>query len=616
MQNRVKFARMTIQSGNRVGAAILIVGLLVGAAVWVSGRHLPMPARTMRLGLTLPPDEHFGDAEWSYPGIAISPDGSHIAYMATHSGITQLYLRDTAESDGRPLPGTGDAHTPFFSPDGKWLGAVSGGKLVKFPVAGGVAVTLSSVPFEVYGACWSADGWIYLGTEAPLGLLKVHTDGSLPFGTTSLDNKKKREISHRFPDALPGGKWLLFAAQTAAQRNFDQADIQAFSLKTGEFRTLVKSGTDPHYIPTGHLVFVRAGVLMAAPFDPDQVALKGAPVPVLEGMIENPHSGTAQYSVSADGSLVYIPGGVTFGDHELVFVDHSGAARVLTAKKRPYQDVMLSPDGRLIATTIAGPETDSWIHDIARDTDTRFTTGEERRWPAWSADGKHVLYAGFDKDGYSIFWRPLDGSGAQEELVDADEKPAAPGFASRDGRMLLYAMWNNAGPRDVMLLSLEKHFPRPLIATPPDEDWAQISPDGRWIAYNTDQSGRPEVYVATFPDMGSKVQVSTEGGRHPQWSPNGKELYYLISPTADAPRPLEHRVRVMAVPVEISQAFKAGAPSMLFDGPFFESIHDYAVTPDGKGFIFIRESQPASGPGELKVVLNWSDELKRRVPVK
>ena len=569
----------------------------------------------MRLGLTLPPGEHFGGSEWPYPSIAVSPDGAHMAYVATNNGVTQLYLRDMAESEGRLLPGTGDAHTPFFSPDGKWLGAVADGNLVKFPVAGGPAVTIDPIPFKIYGAYWSTDGWIYVGAEAPIGVVKVPETGGMTHGKTPINSKKKREMNHRFPEVVPRGKWLLYTAQNADERNFDQANIEAVSMTTGEIRIVVKSGTDPHCIATGHLLFLRAGVLMAAPFDPDRAELKGDPVPVVDGVIENPRTGAGQYGVSADGSLVYLAGGVTFGEHELVFVDRSGATRVLTAKARPYQDLMLSPDGRLIATTIAGPETDSWIHDIARDTDTRFTSGSERRWPAWSADGKRVVYGGFDKDGWSIFWKPLDGSGAQEELVDLDETPGAPGFASRDGSALLYAIWDYGASHDVMLLSLTKHFPRPLFAKTPDEDWAQISPDGRWIAYNTDESGRQEVYVATFPDIGSKVKVSTEGGRHPQWSPNGKGLYYLISPAADAPRPLDHRVRVMAVPVETAPVFKAGAPHMLFDGPFFESIHDYAVTPDGKGFIFIRESRE-SGPGELKVVLNWAEELKRRVPVK
>jgi serine/threonine-protein kinase len=336
----------------------------------------------------------------------------------------------------------------------------------------------------------------------------------------------------------------------------------------------------------------------------------------VQGVEENPYTGASQFGVSASGSLVYLAGGVTFGERELVSVDPSGSTRVLTAKKRPYEDLMLSPDGRLIATTIDGPETDTWIHDIAHDTDTRFTTASsERRNPAWSADGKHVLYGGFDKDGYSIFWKALDGTGAQEELVDADEMRAAPGFMSRDGHMLLWEAWSFAGPHDIMTLSMEKHIPGLLIARPPDEDWAQISPDGRWVAYNSDESGRAEVYVTTYPELGSKTKISTEGGRHPQWSPNGRELYYLEDGTVDNPHPFSQRVKLLAVSIETSPAFQAGTPHMLFQGPFFESIHDYAVTPDGKGFLFIRESQPGSGPGEMQVVLNWDRELNSRVPV-
>lgn len=437
--------------------------------------------------------------------------------------------------------------------------------------------------------------------------------GGTPQAVTTLDAQKK-ETDHRFPEVLPGGETLLLAVRNADQPNFDEADIQAVSLKTGERRTIVKSGTHPHYIPTGHLVFLRAGVLFAAPFDPIKLQLKGAPVPVLESVIENPRIGAGQFSTSSDGSLAYIPGGVTFGDHELVFVDRSGATRVLTAKKRPYEDFTLSPDGRLIAATIEGPVTDTWIHDIARDTETRFTFGVEHRDPAWSADGKRVAYSGYRDGKWAIFWKPLDGNGPEEELV-ASEDPLWPWFWSPDGRVLVYQVLSPTTRDDTWILPMDgDRKPRPLFATPFAEEWAQISPDGRWIAYDSDDSGRAEVYVAPFPGLGSKVRVSTEGGLHPQWSPNGRELYYRTGSGEEAQRPLGQRVKLMALPIETSPAFKAGTPHMLFEGPFFDSGHDYAVTPDGKGFIFIRESQPASGPGELKVVLNWFEELKRRVP--
>jgi Tol biopolymer transport system component len=412
---------------------------------------------------------------------------------------------------------------------------------------------------------------------------------------------------------LPGGNALLLAVRHSDEASFDEADIEALSLKTGERRTLLKSGTDPHFVPSGHLVFLRAGVLLAVAFDPATLQLKGTPIPVVENVIENPRIGAGQFSISANGSLVYIPGGVTYGEHELVFVDHSGATRVLTAKRRPYEDFSISPDGRFIATTIEGPMTDTWIHDLARDTETRFTFGVEHRDPAWSADGKRVAYDGYKDGKWTIAWKPLDGNGAEEQLVASDNS-VFPWFFSRDGRWLIYQEISPTTRSDVWVLPLDGgRKPRPLLQTPFDEEWAQLSPDGRWIAYNSDESGRPEVYVASFPDLGSKLRISTEGGVHPHWSPDGRELYYRSGTSLEAERPLEQRVRVMAVSIATSPGVKAGAPHLLFEGPFFDSSHDYAVTPDGKGFVFIRESQTA-GPSELKVVLNWFEELRHRLP--
>jgi serine/threonine-protein kinase len=603
---------------NRSGwmVAILAAGLVVGAAVWLTGCSSQKPAQTMRFSSMLPSGDSFG-ASGGYPSIAVSPDGTHIAYVATHNGVTQLYLRQAGEWDGSPLPGAGDAHTPFFSPDGNWLGAVAGGKLLKFPVGGGAPVILSTIPFKVYGACWADDGWIYLGTESPLGLVKVPVAGGMALGATKLDDDHG-ETDHRFPEVLPGAKWMLFAARKGGH-SFDEAAIEAVSLKNGEIRTILKGGTNPRYIPTGYLVFLRAGVLMDVPFDPVKLEVKGTPAPVVPGVIENSVVGAGQYTFSADGTLAYLQGSATFGDRELVSVDRSGAARVLTARKQPYEDIALSPDGRLIATTIGGPATDIWIHDLARGAETPFTSGGEHRNPAWSADGKRILYSGYtgkEDAQWVIYWKAADGKGDEKQLTVA-ETPMWPWFASRDGHLLVYEESSRGGKASAWTLPLEGP-PIPIHLTPKDfdQEWTQISPDGRWIAYDSDESGRQEVYVATFPALDSPVKVSTEGGRHPQWSPNGKELYYLMSPAADAPRPMEHRVRLMALPIETSPAFKAGTPHMLFDGPYFEGGLDYAVTPDGKGFIFIRESQQGSGPGEMKVVLNWANEIKGRAPVK
>jgi serine/threonine-protein kinase len=573
-----------------------------------------MPARTMRLGLTLPSDDHFGGSTWMFPTISISPDGAHVAYVATHNGIAQLYLRDTAESDGRPLPGTGGAHTPFFSPDGKWLGAVVGTKVVKFPVSGAEAVTLSSIPFEIYGAYWANNGWIYFGSEAPLGLVKIPVAGGATLGASYVDDAN-HETDHRFPEVLPGAQWILFAARKSTQ-TFDEADIIAESLKDGKRQTILKGGTNPHYIPTGYLAFVRAGMLMVVPFDPVKLQVKGEPTAV-ERIMENPLTGASQYDVSAAATLVYLRGDVTFGERELVFVDRGGVARLLTAKKRPYEEVALSPDGRLLAATIGGPTTDIWIHDIASGAETPFTSGGGHRSPAWAADGKRITYSAYTggEEAWVIDRKPVTGNGAEEKVMSS-ETPIWPWFSSKDGHALVMEGPGRTGHHGASTQLDSQEIPVNLTPRDFDEDWAQVSPDGGWLAYNSDESGRQEVYVATFPGLNSKVQVSTEGGRHPQWSANGKELYYLMSSPADAPRPLAQRARLMALPIETSPALKAGTPHMLFDGPYFEGGHDYAVTPDGKGFIFIRESQPASGPGEMKVVLNWENGPTGRAPVK
>jgi len=359
-------------------------------------------------------------------------------------------------------------------------------------------------------------------------------------------------------------------------------------------------------------------VLMAVPFDPVKLELKGEPVAVVQNVMENPTIGAGQYSVAADGTLAYFEGGLTYGEHELVSVDRSGATRVLSAGKRPYEDLALSPDGRLLATTIGGPATDIWIHDLARGSETPFTSSGEHRSPAWSADGKQIVYSGYQGKidaQWVIFHKPADGSGAEAQFK-VSETPMWPWFSTRDGHKLLYEESSRSGNYSTWMLPLEgRPIPGHLTPRDFDQDWAQVSPDGRWIAYSNDESGELDVYVAQFPGLEAEVKVSTGGGRHPQWSGDGRELFYLQNDTAESPRPLSQRVKLMALPVETSPEFKAGTPHMLFAGPFLGGRHDYAVTPDGKTFIFIRESQPGSAPTEMKVVLNWDNELKRRLPV-
>jgi serine/threonine-protein kinase len=363
---------------------------------------------------------------------------------------------------------------------------------------------------------------------------------------------------------------------------------------------------------------MRAGVLLAVPFDPERLEITGAVVPVAEKILENPRIGAGQYAISKDGLLVYIPGGVTYGEHELVFVDKTGGAKPLTANKRPYEDFTISPDGKYIAATIEGAVTNTWIHDIARDTETRFNFGIENRDPAWSVDGKHIAYSGYKDGKYAVFWKPLDGSTPEEPLILSDKNVDA-WFFSPDGGTLLYAVYQFDGEQNIGALPLQdREHARMIFPEQYMVEWAILSPDGKWIAYDSSESGRPEVYVSPYPAMAPRERISTDGGLHPLWAPDGRQLYYR---TGASPEELEQRVlaqktRVMAVSIETKPGFKAGRPRMLFEGPYFESGHDIAITPDGKGFILIRETDSQTAPKEIEAVVNWSEELKHRVPVR
>jgi Tol biopolymer transport system component len=602
-----------VEAGRTSGrvAALSIAALLllvVAVAAWMYGRHSTTPEQVMRFSVNLPAGDALGGSWWWYPSVAVTPDGSQIAYVGHHGGVSQIYVRAIGDFNARPVPGTEGADTPFFSPDGQWLGISSGGKLKKVPLAGGPTVTVAKA--VTTSACWAPDGTIFFGSNS--GLFKVPATGGEPQKITSLD-PKKQETDHRFPEILPGGKALLFVVRNAEQPSFDEADIAALSLATGERKILIKSGTNPHYVSSGHLVFLRAGVLLAVPFDPVRLEIKGAAVPVAEDVLENPRIGAGQYAISGDGSLIYIPGGVTYGEHELVFVDKAGNTRSLTATKRPYEDFTISPDGRFIATTVEGPVTDTWVHDIARDTETRFTSGVENRDPAWTPDGKHIAYGGYRNGKHRVLWKPIDG-GPEESLLASDDGVYA-WFFSRDGRAFLYE--EMGANMNVGILPLDdREHPHLLFPKEYNVEWAILSPNGQWIAYNSDESGRAEVYVAPFPSLAPRERISTEGGMHPLWAPDGRELYYR---TAANMEDLEHRAlaqhtRVMAVSIETKPTFKAGQPRLLFEGPYFASGHDIAVTPDGRGFVLIRESESQSGSNELQVVVHWVEELKQRVP--
>jgi serine/threonine-protein kinase len=583
--------------------------LLIGAAgAWMSSHRAIPPKHVMRFSIPLPEGDALGGTWFWNPSLAISDDGSQVAYVTHRGGDSQIYVRRIGEMTARAVPGTLRADMPFFSPDGQWLGMYQGGKIKKVPLAGGPTVTIAETAFN--GGTWAPHDTIYYGNGA--GLMKVAATGGPPQKVTTLDTKSG-ETNQVFPEVLPGGQAVLFTVRNMQQASFDEADIAVVKLATGERKTLVKQGTDAHYVSSGHMVFMRAGVLMAVPFDAKKLEIKGAAVPVVEKVLENPRIGAGQYAISKDGLLVYIPGGVTYGEHEMVFVDRAGNAKPLTSNKRPYEDFTISPDGKYLAITIEGPVTNTWIHDIARDTETRFNFGIENRDPTWTPDGKRLAYSGYKEGKYALFWKPLDGSTPEEPLILSDDSVDA-WFFSPDGGTLLYADSQSDGALNIGVLPMQdRQRARLIFPSKYNVEFAILSPDAKWIAYDSDESGRPEVYVAPYPALEPRERISKDGGLHPLWAPDSRELYYRMGTTAEdmEQRFLGQKTRVMAVPIETKPGFKAGQPRLLFEGPYFESGHDIAVTPDGKGFILIREND-TTGPQEIEVVVNWPEELKQR----
>ena len=454
--------------------------------------------------VALPPTEPLAGTFLSV--VALSPDGIHLAYVATRGGNHQLYLRAMDVLEARPIPGTEGASIPFFSPDGQWLGFFANGKLKKVSMSGGLPLTLCDAP-SPFGATWGPDDTIVFVPNFRGGLWQVSAAGGTPQELTTL---KDGAIAHLWPEFLPGAKAVLFTVATD-EDNADDWQIAAHFLEEGEPRVLIEDGTFGRYVPTGHLVYYRSGTMLAVPFDPAQLEVMGTSAPVVEGIRSEPvgggTSGVGHFSFSSRGSLVYLPDPAQ-GQPErtLVWVDRKGAVQPLAAPLQPYDDPSLSPDGQKVAVEV---RSDVWVYDIARNTFTPLNFEGNNGYPIWRPDGKRLAFL-FGKEGIeNLFWKPADGSSGEERLTTS-EYAQNPESWSPDGEVLAFTESHPTTGEDIWVLSLEgERKPQPWLQTRFNESNAQVSPDGRWLAYESNESGRNEVYVQPFPGPGGKRQVST-----------------------------------------------------------------------------------------------------------
>ena len=564
----------------------------------------PVQMPKARLVVALPPPDRL--AGMNLPAVAVSPDGTYIAYIASRSGKQQLYVRAIDSLEAKSVPYTEGASGPFFSPDGQWIGFFGSGKLKKVSRSGGSPLTLCDAP-EPRGASWGANDNIVFARISLSPLSEVSANGGTPRILTTL----KEESSHRWPEILPGGKAVLFTVATTVS-NWDAAQIVVQSMETGERHVAVQGGIFGRYAPTGHIIYVRAGTLMAVPFDLNRLQTTGTPTPIVDGVMQSTE-GAAQFGISNLGWLVYIPGGIQRVERTLVWVNRKGVGKPLPIPPRAYVSPRLSPDGQRLAVAIQGTNSDVWVYDLSRDTLNRLTFGGLNRWAIWTPDGKRLTFQSSIAGAANLFWMPSDGSGVVERLTTS-EHLQTPHCWSPDGSLLAYTEVHPTTGRDIWLLPLEgdpRHAgaesrkPYPFLSSPSNESAPRFSPDGRWLAYMSDESGQFEIYVQAFPGPGGKWQISTEGGTEPVWNPNGKELFY------------RNGEKLMAVDIRTESGFGVGKPKLLFEGWYERSTvsrPNYDVAADGQRFLMVKPGEQEQPPTQINVVLNWFEELKQASP--
>jgi serine/threonine-protein kinase len=592
-------------------AALLALGLVAGLQ-FVHFRATPPPPFRLTLSFPVPPAAEALVTDNLNP-LALSPDGRTLVYVGGGANsIYHLFVRRLDRGEIRQIPGTDWTVSAFFSPNGLGVGFFTAdGKLKKVALAGGAPTVLCDAP-NARGGAWGPDGTIVFTPAMKSGLWRVPaaTGGEPRVVTTPTAGTVARHI---YPHFLPDGDHVLFTLVDPPR----PTRAAVVSLRTGEQRILVERASDARYLPSGHIVFMRAGLLFAVPFDLQRLEVTGAPVQVLDDVVTNLQGlGLPEYAVSQDGTLVYVPSRQL--QRTLVWVDRRGAVEPLPFTSAGYQQVALSPKGERVATiTIDQHETQALlIGDIARGTLSRSPAEGRFDSVVWTPDGTRVAMGfGPARKATGAFWQNADLSTPPERLTsDTNLQQEWPNSFSPDGRWLLVDVYNFNAPvssntlNDLFVLSLiGARTLRPLLQTKAYKDAGQFSPDGHYVAYQSDESDAsklPDVSVRPFPGPGPRWQVSTDGGGLPLWSPSGRELFYWKDD------------KLMVVDVDgTTPTFRTGQPRVLFQGRFYQQgTNVYAVAPpDGSRFLMIKADPAESGEAHVNVVTNWFEEVKAKV---
>jgi Tol biopolymer transport system component len=620
----VATALAQVRRGMRVRLALtgaiaaIVVGASVGGALWFATR--PTPPRVVQLAIPTAPataltidgvDRH----------LAITPDGSRIVYVGNNG--TELFVRSLDALEPVSLYKGGVLRGPFVSPDGQWVGFIDVTTLKKVAITGGPAVAVAPLdrPIASVGAVWMPDDTIVFATVGGAGGpgLQQVTAGGGPVKVLTRPNRARGEGAHLWPEMLPGGRAVIFtimAAPPAAPGDLDAAQIAVLDLQTQTQTVVVRGGSHAHYVASGHLVYAAGGTLRAIAFDPVTVTTRGTPVPVVADVAGIGAVGV-EAVVANDGTLAYVRGaGPGTLQRTLIWVDRQGRETAVAAPPRAYVYPRISPDGARVVVYAADQMLDLWVWDIARLTLTRSPFMPDLdTYPVWTPDGRRLLFSSA-REGprRNLYAQAADGTGAAERLTTSPNQQDATAITPDGTRLLFTETPTPTGVGDVMQVAVTgTHTVTPLVRTPAAERNAIVSPDGRWLAYEANDSGTFEIYVRPYPDVTSgRWQVSTAGGTRPLWSRDGRELFYVSPANA-----------LMRVGVERAASWAATTPAMLLkDGLIFTPAvspgRSYDVSPDGQRFLVLKPANVSNAPPppQLVIVQHFDEMLKRLVPRK
>ena len=616
--------------------AIAVVGIVfVGAFGIRVIRQLTLKPERLDIGLAH--DEFIPSTRSSE--LALSSDGTLIAYATSKrmsamptmsagpsatedSGQTddmsgampsmamteQIYVRPVGQSTAaRPIGGALGSG-PFFSPDDKWLGFwhAPTGTLRKVALSGGAPVKICDAVSGIAGAAWGPDDTIVF---AWFDLFRVSASGGSPTTLLKVD-EQRGERFFRHPSFLPSGKAILFTIGMADTYSYDDAEIGVLSLETGKKKILVQGGTSARYSPSGHLIYARAGQLLAVPFDADKLEVTGQPFPVANGLFMSANTGMAAFSISSAGHLVYAAGPEERGTRLFAWVDKGGRKSPLPLKPGAYLHPRLSPDGRQLAYEIEGASHDIFTYDFARGTTMRMSLDGASHWPLWTPDGQRLTFRSWKTGTMTMWWMPADKSGSPERLTDIGTMQS-PESWSPDGKTLAFTQMDDPqSGSDIYILRLDgKSNPQVFSRTKFSEGSPKFAPNGKWLAYSSNESSQPEVYVVEYPGPGKRITISTNGGTDPVWRQDGRQLYYRLGDL------------MMVVDVSYGGSLDVSKPRVLWRGNYLAGAgsscgmagptsSNYDVTPDGDRFLMIADASPAAECERLRMVSNWSLELK------